>query len=128
MNACKGIEYQTNIYKLSHHTTSMTKDNSAKSDVKALTPEEKVQKAREYRNNYFKKRYHSDPEFRERIKRHVLKSRARNREKYNAKQNEWRKANREKSREYMRQWRNKNREKIRKYKKIWDSKREENKK
>jgi len=100
----------------------MTKDNSAISKVKALTPEEKIQKAREYRNNYFKTRYHSDPEFRERVKGHVLKSRAKNREEYNAKQNEWRKANREKSREYMRNWREKNRDKVRKYKKAWDAK------
>lgn len=96
-------------------------NDSVNDEVKALSEkeQEKLDKARKYRNNYFKKRYHSDPEFKARLKRHIVNSRNKRKEDYDEKQKKWREDNREKLKEYMREWRINNHENIKKYQREW---------
>lgn len=59
----------------------------------------------EYIKTYFKNRYNSDPEFREKHKQNVLKSRAKKKEMYREKTKEWQQKNKEHLNKYKTEYR-----------------------
>ena len=61
----------------------------------------------EYLSGYFKKRYHSEPAFKQKMVEASMKSRAKKPEHYRQKQKEWREKNKDKMRDYMRSYRDK---------------------
>jgi len=90
-------------------------ENLTKKVKPILSDEEKLEKRRKYRREYFKNRYHSDPEFRERLIKHIKATRLKRKEHYAEVQKKWRDERGEEHKEYMREWRKNHKEHIKAY-------------
>lgn len=97
----------------------------ALSDTIETEPQTKKQKFQKYLGGYIKQRYHSDPEFKARMIKASLASRAKKKEYYKQVNDNWREENKEHIKEYMKKWNEENKEKIKKYRKKWNEKKKE---